>query len=317
MKTKRLLLALSCLLLLPTTGYAQPAQMSGMMRSLTSTSVTSNEDGTRIVDGWIVTKNHGNEVIVWGSGFDEILGLTPEQTEELHEIVEQMRPAFSPEERAALSSRTAWLSIREMQTKLNQVLEPEQRLLLAEISFQAAGGLDSHFLNDQLLDVVNLTDAQKEQMRRINAEFEAEDMASRQQRGEGPPTFDWLNATQEQRDEYSLAQIAIQRAHRESDEARIKQFAERTIAVLTPEQRERAERLTAEAPALVGRFMFRGQGASGAVHPDRGQQGQNVQVPRVPVYVPHAGSWRPGDPIPEEYRQQRNLDRRFPRPANQ
>ena len=308
MKTKQLLLVLLCLLLFAGMGYAQPARttgtMSGAMRSTTSGS--SN--------GWIHTRSTGNKVIVWGTGFSEILELTPEQTDELQEVIEQLRPPFSPADIAALFNRTRWLSIADMQTRLNQVLEPEQQLLLAEISFQAAGGLDFHFLNDQLLDIVNLTDAQKEQMRRINAEFEAEHMAARQRRGALQP-FDWQNATQEERNRHIAAQVADQRDNRESDEARTKQYAKRIIAVLTPEQRERAERLTAEAPALRSRFMGRAQGALGQAQAEGGQQGQRTQSPAY-IYVPGSGSWQPGDPLPPGAVQPQPRGN-FPRPANQ
>jgi Spy/CpxP family protein refolding chaperone len=48
-------------------------------------------------------------------------------------------------------------------------------LKYTEISFQAAGGLDSYLhLNDQLLDVVNLTDAQKGQIHKLATERTAE-----------------------------------------------------------------------------------------------------------------------------------------------
>ena len=199
-----------------------------------------------------------------------------------------------------------------MQTKLNQVLTPEQQLKLVEISFQAAGGLDSRHLDDQLLDVVNLTDAQKDQIRKITAEREAETRLAMQQRGAGQP-FDWQNATQEERDKYIAIQIADQKANRATDEARFKKYAEQMKAVLTIEQKTKAEKLTADAPALVAQLLRKKQDVSEQVQDQRGQQGQNRQVPQVPVYVPHSGSWQPGDPIPEGYRQQRQEGGRFPR----
>jgi len=295
MKTKLFFAAMVCLLLLalPLNVVAQTV----VTRSFSST--TGNRDeGT-----WIHTSSTGDDIITWGTGFGDMLELTMEQTNDLQEVMEALDP-FSPPDQV----HPVWLrgGINYIRTKLGQVLTPEQQLQYMEISFQASGGLDSRHLNDQLLDVVNLTDAQKDQIRKLRAEREAEGIAARNERGVGQP-FDWQNATQEERDKYVAAQVADQMANREVDEARDKRYAEQMKAVLTAEQRAKAEKLTAEAPALVERFMGKKQ--------DVQQQGRLQQNGRTPAYtyVPGTGAWQPGDPIPEGLPVERNERRRFPR----
>jgi hypothetical protein len=171
-------------------------------------------------------------------------------------------------------------------------------------------------LNDQLLDVVELTDAQQEQIRKLRSEREAEGIAAMNERGVGLP-FDWQNATQEERDKYVATQVADQMANREVDEARLKKYADQIKAVLTPEQKTKAEKLTIEAPALVGKFLGKKQDAPKPVGQEqRGQQkqdekqGKSEQTPAY-IYVPREGSWRPGDPLPMQNKEQK--PGRFPR----
>jgi len=234
-----------------------------------------------------------------------MLELTPEQTNELQEFAESLAPSRPQEEMPqTLERMNKFRGITAMQTKLNQVLTPEQQVKYTEISFQASGGLDSRHLNDQLLEVVNLTDAQKDQIRKITTERETEIRAAMRQRVAGQP-FDWQNATQEERDKRAAALVAEQNDNRATDEALVKKFAEQMQAVLTVTQRAKAEKLTAEAPVLVAKLLAKKQDAS---RPE-----QQVQDKQVPVYVPHSGSWQPGDPIPEGYRQERQERGRFPR----
>jgi Spy/CpxP family protein refolding chaperone len=288
------------LLALPLNVFAQ-----GMATS----TATSSGDG--IIETWLKTMDimiaDGSTRVttVWGSGFGEILELTPEQINVLQEPLEAFGPNFTEQiDQPMLRG----ILLTELPTKLNQVLTPEQQLKYTEISFQASGGLDSWHLNDQLLDVVKLTDAQKEQIRKIRAECEAEIKAARQQRGAALP-FDWQNATKEERDKYVAVQVADGVANREADEARLKKYAEQMKAVLTPEQKTKAEKLTAEAPALVAKILKKKQDAPGQGQEQRGKQ---EQEPRY-FYVPRTGSWQPGDPLSEGSVPKEQPRGRFPR----
>jgi Spy/CpxP family protein refolding chaperone len=253
-----------------------------------------------------------------------------------------MRPGstLSPENRRVLSISNAvnFLTLADVQSTIDQTLTPDQRLQYAEISFQAGGGLDSRHLNDQFLGVLKLTGAQKDQIRKMTAEYakEVAEVVSarretlRQQYGEpkplkAPPPFDWLNATQAEKDKYiaeiaadaydhamndpvNVAYMKAQPSYREEDEARAKRHNERVKALLTLEQKKKAEKLTAEAPALVAKIMNRNKEPDAsklATKEQRGQQdqkeqkGQKEQTPAW-IYVPNDGSWRPGEPLPNQ-----------------
>jgi len=239
MKTKLLPATVACLLLL-----ALSFNVFAQNRLMTQI--------TRQNDGWIVSKNDDDGVFVWGAGFGEILNLTPEQMNDLQEVIVQ------PDS----DTKVGFLSTNDSWTKLNQVLTSEQKLKYTEISFQASGGLVYNRLNHQLLDVVNLTDAQKDQIHKLATERTAEYWAERLKQPEMPP-FDWQNATQEERDKHvadlNAAFRAIQVAAIENEPELFKKYAEQIKTVLTAEQRAKAEKLTAEAPALVEKFMGKKQ----------------------------------------------------------
>ena len=205
-------------------------------------------------DAWIVSKSDDDGVFVWGAGFGEILELTSEQTNELQEVI--ARPDSD--------TKVGFLGTDDSWMKLHQVLTPEQLLKYTEISFQASGGLVSDRLNYQLLAIVNLTDAQKDQIRKLETERTTEYWTERLRQPEMPP-FDWQNATQEERDKHitdlTAAHIAIQLAFTENEPEFFKKYTEQIKAVLTVEQRAKAEQLTAEAPALVEKFMGKKQDA--------------------------------------------------------
>ena len=285
MKTKLLAVAAMCLLPLA-------LSLNIFAQNRLMTSITGQNDA------WIMSKRDDNGVFVWGAGFGEILKLTPEQTNDLQEVIAYPDP----------DTKVGFLETNDSWTKLNQVLTPEQRLKYTEISFQASGGLDYYHLNHQSLDVVNLTDAQKDQIRKLDTERTTEYWAERLRRPEMPP-FDWQNATQEERDKHSadmnVAFRAIQIAAIENEPELFKKYAEQIKTVLTAEQRAKAEKLTAEAPALVEKFMGK-------------KQDLLQQSGRTPayIYIPGPGAWQPGQGIPEGYRIERNRRSGFPRGEN-
>ena len=314
---------------------------------------------------WIITRKLGDEVVVWGSEFDKMLDLTPEQTNDLQAVTERLRPTFSQEDihaRAVADGINGILPLAEVQKRINQTLTPDQQSQYVEMSFQAGGGLNSYHLNDQFLEVLNLTAAQKNQIRKISAELDKErweeqsawEKEIKEQLGEPEPyvpkpfvptpyvrtkpiePIDWENATQAERDKYIADQVAdqvahniaeqlahdlpdqiahnkavtapfhealvaLQQAHSEKDEARTEKYMERIKTVLTPAQKAKAEKLTAEAPALIAKMgFFR-------------QPGQGGEVRSLPIYVPGEGSWRPGRPMPGGAQPPRNEPGRFPR----
>jgi len=211
-----------------------------------------------------------------------VLELSPQQVNELQgvmrESIERLRtegqniqrpqPGASPEEmRQFMEGMRQRLDtgMDEVQARVDQALRPEQRTRLRDVTFQLMGGLDSPTLGapmgERMLETLDLTDAQREQIRRL-----AE--ARNARIGE----INWRDQAERERFQ--------------SD------FARQVRGLLTAEQRAKAERLTAEAPALRERLGMPTPGQP------RGQQGQQRPTPGG-GFVPGQGAWQPGQGAPD------------------
>jgi Ni/Co efflux regulator RcnB len=73
--------------------------------------------------------------------------------------------------------------------------------------------------------------------------------------------------------------------------------------VLTDAQWTRLQNLIDNPPHYIKEYL-------------KQQKKYRDEAEKQEVLVPGPDSWQPGDPIPEEYRQERNTRRNFPRPAN-
>jgi Spy/CpxP family protein refolding chaperone len=225
--------------------------------------------------------------------FAKILELTSEQTTSLQRVLresaEEMRTQMqetmqqgqqggAPPNPDQMRQRMEKF-IDEAQVKVDKVLNPQQQTKVRELAFQMSGGLNAPFLNERTLQVLKLTDAQKDQVRKIVADRDAEFRNAMQQ------GFDFRNATPEEREKF-----------RTDMESRGKKFADQVATILTPEQKAKAEALTAEAPALRERLGIPPQGPPGQRGPGpQGRQGQGRgQQGESPVYTPGDNSWRPG-----------------------
>ena len=226
--------------------------------------------------------------------FARELGLTPQQATELQGIMRESMETFRtqfqnaprPEPGADPEAMRQFgetmrqrmeSGMNEVQARVDQVLRPEQRTKLRETSFQLAGGLDSPMLGtpmgERMLETLDLTDSQKEQVRKLVEERNA----AMRNFGE----VNWRDQAERERFQADMA-------------ARGARFAEQVKAILTPEQRAKADRLTAEAPALRERL---GVPAPGQPRGQQGQQGRQ-QAPGG-GFVPGQGSWRPGQDVPD------------------
>jgi Spy/CpxP family protein refolding chaperone len=162
----------------------------------------------------------------------------------------------------------------DVQTKIVSAWNPEQQTKARELSFQLAGGLDSRVMNERTLETLDLTADQKEKFRKILTDRDAEFSRVMQ-------NFDWRNATPEEREKM-----------RSDAETRTKRYADLIKALLTPEQKAKAEKLTAAAPELREKLGIPAPGQRGQGGRAQGQQ------PGQP-YVPGAGAWRPGQGAPD------------------
>ncbi|MDR0520916.1 MAG: hypothetical protein LBH00_03575 [Planctomycetaceae bacterium] len=243
----------------------------------------------------------------------KLLGLSAEQTEQLKKIQdearEQGRNAVRPprgegnnppsvEElekfRADFEKRNA-----ERQEKENKVLTAEQQAKLKEVAFQLGGGLGSRWLNEKSLEALNLTADQQAKIKQLVADRDKE---NREAMGK---ITDRRNMSQEDREKL-----------RTEGEARGKKFTEQVTAVLTAEQKAKADQLTKDAPALREKLgMTRGGNRGGEGNRGEGNRGGRGGD----NYRPGANSWRPGDAAPETKEGETapaTPNRRFPRTEN-
>jgi Ni/Co efflux regulator RcnB len=94
-----------------------------------------------------------------------------------------------------------------------------------------------------------------------------------------------------------------------SDDLKIEMFD-----VLTDEQWDRFQNLVDNPPDYIKKIIAQvsGKFVSAASAPVASKP--SVDGAKSDAWQPGPGSWQPGDPIPEKYRQERNEKRNFPRP---
>jgi Spy/CpxP family protein refolding chaperone len=216
------------------------------------------------------------ETFIWNSRMADILDFTPEQREQMRNILQDFRTQ-RPQgivEMQAMAER-----IKETRERVNESLRPEQRKRFGELGFQLAGGLNSRFLNDRMLEIVALTPAQREQIRQLATSRDAE-ASSERQRFTRIPTREDIEA---------LSAV---------DRERNERYAEQIKAVLTPEQRARAERLTAEIPELHEKFGMTHERFGDTYLRERMEAlRDDPWQERIPDF-PRFDSWQPGQPLP-------------------
>ena len=242
---------------------------------------------TNTASGDSMIVRSGSETFVWNPRIADMLNFTPEQRDQMRTLLQDfrtLRPQSGIQGIQGMAQR-----LGELRERVNQSLRPEQRTRFGETTFQLAGGLDSPFLNERTLEVLELTDSQKEQIRKIVAEREAEAVAARLPRGGyvRPENVEAFNAAATERN---------------------KKYAEQIKAVLTADQRARAEKLTAEIPALRERLGMAREGLTTSLRDrldemraaalQRGGRELGQERREAPAYTPGDGSWQPGQEVP-------------------
>ena len=169
--------------------------------------------------------------------------------------------------------------IDSLQAEVDKILRPEQRVKLRQMTFQMAGGMNAlniPFVGSRVLEALDLTPAQKEQVTSIMEKRDAEIQAL--SRG-----INFREASPEEREKFQADRESIS-----------KKYNDQITALLNPEQKEKADNLTKEAPALREKLGLPEPGPG----PQRGQRGQGGPVGPAGGYTPGEGSWRPGQTPP-------------------
>ena len=223
--------------------------------------------------------------------FAKMLEITPEQRTALQGVFQEVGPEIqatmqaemqkfrdsgtrpTPAEMGAVMDKV----IDGIQAKTDKILKPEQQSKIKEVTFQLSGGLESPALamNTRSLDILELNADQKKKIQETMAK-RGEESRELFEKMRQDPNFDFRNPESQEK---------IRAANEELN----KKYAEQVKAVLTPEQKAKAEKLTAEVPALREKLGI----------PAPGQGRQQQRRGQGDVYAPNEGSWRPGQQQPQ------------------
>ena len=359
MKTKLLLFALACLLLLA--GMGNVLSQDDYFQRLKS---PFQQENLYLFGKFLIRSqwngHGGNGIIVWlleDANFRAELGMSDEQYERLQETAQDIRnPQKNPELREIYDEINAmeqshgdtWQSTNEeikeryfdlqervfeltttytqdrlhannVANALEMTLTEEQKQKIKEVQLAAALS-DVSVFPPNMFDALGLTDAQKHEMaeikKRLLSDFEQplEYLATRKQ-----TIQNWINDEMEKKgyrginfdliDSDTLKQIrdGLEQNANEIDtygKQYAEQFKTQMFDVLTDEQWLRLQNLIDNPQGLVKMMQDK-------------LDKLKAQRENRETWVPGPDSWRPGMPLPESYRIQRNTQIRFPRPVNQ
>ena len=303
MKTKRLLLSLSCLLLFAVTSHAQP---EGPQFDFTQEFVRlANKNKAR--SEW----NGSLEGIIGqivNSEIREAWNITDEQHQQIEEIARGQKIPLeyreSPEGRKIVEDMEIQMNILRMQNAdretrerkllefeeqimrgvqdsrdrtLDSLLTAEQKRKIKEFEIvMMSSPIMNHSMAPHMFEALDLTDVQKQQVETIKKELEPEFALCLESRANGV---------------YDLTR----------EKALAMQFRIKMFDVLTDEQWLRIQDLVDNPPEYIKVFLKK---VKANIEKNAGNTG----------WQPGVGSWQPGDAIPEAYRQERNARGNFPRP---
>jgi Ni/Co efflux regulator RcnB len=225
---------------------------------------------------------------------------------------------------------------------MDGIFTPEQLQQVQEMQLAAMGEMP--FVSPSMFEALGLTDSQRQEMERIKKELEPEfeknlddfvanyistmqKIASEHVRGitttvtEDSDGRVVMKAVEEESVEEILKRLMAEdpefRRVSEELQTRIRdfstQFRIRMFDVLDDAQWQRLQDLIDNPPehAVLFRRHLRESMGLGVSEEGSSEDGNNAE--ESDIWVPGPNSWRPGDPIPEQYRQERNKRGRFPR----
>jgi len=229
-----------------------------------------------------------------------------------------------------IQSRMTSLTVNLMADRIDNLLTSEQKQKIQEA--QLASMSEVPIVSIDAFEVLNLTDAQRQQMEAIKQELEPEfesnleDVAdgamimveklfAEIERQEEPLNFLDQGAMQERMQVIQRRLMEDPEYKRIQDEMNAQsqafstQLRTRMFDVLTDEQWARLQELIDNPPAHAALMLRK-------LREQRGETEQAAEQPGGNFWQPGPGSWRPGDAIPEVYRIERNTRRPFPRTEN-
>jgi Spy/CpxP family protein refolding chaperone len=176
---------------------------------------------------------------------------------------------------------------------LDNTLTPAQKQKIMESQLANAGEMP--IISPGMFEILNLTDAQKKEMEKIKKELEPEfekvldDFLKR-----APSLMGHIEKPIEDPELKKIRDEIQSQGKKFSEKFRIRMFD-----VLTDEQWNRMLNLIDNPPEHAKIFRKKLKEISG-------EREEDEKTEKPPVWQPGPNSWKPGDAIPEQYRQERN-----------
>ena len=343
MKTQRLLLFLLCLYFLTATGYAQPDFASPLVQQSIKSQIKMQLRA--YWEGWgtddmLMSMLHDSDI-------RSALDVSNEQFQQIQEQINKISSELvsTPEFREMMEARMTlvesfdqnnpdeetmnkilelhegetMLIMTSFSTAVSDNLTPEQKQKYREMQLALMGELP--IISPDMFEVLNLTDEQRQEMENIKKELEPEfeklleDVAnnvlilSTMLRDEQEGLAGDEDKTDDA-DKKIKENPEFKRIHEEirsRGQVFATQFKTKMFDVLTDEQWKRLQELI-DHPSELAKIILK------KLKKERGEseEGESSEG----GWQPGPGSWRPGDAIPEQYRQERNTRGNFPRPEN-
>jgi Ni/Co efflux regulator RcnB len=210
--------------------------------------------------------------------------------------------------------------LNTMSETMDKALPPDLKQKMNETQLVCMGEIP--LISPSMFEALDLTDAQKQQMEKIKKDFEPEFERHLESMVNGRmllhnkmfTEYDKQGVYENSDGDVIKAKMQAARKTLEADpeykrvsaemhtlgEAFATKFKTQMFDVLTDEQWKRLQKLIDDPPEHAKNILAK-------MKKRRGESEKSG------AYTPGPNSWQPGQPIPEEYRQQRNMGGRFPR----
>ena len=334
MKTKPFL-AVMCVFLLETTGFTQPPPKDDFndqfLKIANKARHRSNWNGSleltlqllinpELREAWGVSEEQYQQIEDIRSGKianPEYLKIRAELSEQL----DGLRGAELATKTLEIQQQRSPLDEEFRARAMDDLLTAEQKRTIRE--FQLVDMLENRFISFHAFEAFDLTDAQKQELETIKKEFEPEferqleDFVNR----EDMDNKMWImmkaeNKKQGGDDKDFFSRVNALRAKLRAENPEFRRMHDKMVAerelfavqartkmfdVLTDEQWDRLQELMDNPPDYIKAWRKKNEEIREAAKKEG-------------TWIPGPGAWQPGDPIPAQYRQERNS--RFPRGGN-
>ena len=249
---------------------------------------------------------------------------TPEYTQAAEALAATRLPgdpyfesATEEQKNAYREAQLAWLNLwhTDLQTQIQETLSPEQMLQVRKLEMQLMPELGIPF--PSMFEPLDLTEEQKKEMKEIADELKAEfdnltmeaatlkaDRLMSAYKSLQGKSFDSMEEFNKVRNDAVRQYVSDEEMSKRGADLvmrgtrLVKTLQTRLMDVLTDEQLVKMQKILDETPEFAKNLLAQ-------------MKAGRVEQEKSPIYVPGPDSWRPGMPMPVEFKEQRQG--RFPR----